>query len=297
MEHRIQTRRAPALWLAVTCLLFVASCAQLRPDQDTQTIRDNLVRPNYDIPVVSAGAQIDLPIESLPTDSFWVRPTFGQGELPDLYISNLSVTEQGLFDVLQIIFSDTSFPLSFEGGPDASSRYGVVTVNNLNGTLTEIMNKLGEIMGFFWTVSSSGVVRIMPEQQFVVTMPPVLAEDNMAGITNTIQYLGARDLYLDRINRSVVFRANRSALEAIEGYLDKARQSRSLIVYDMNVLQVDLNDSNNMGVRWELLQEGTGMAAAATGTGRGIQGSSIARTGTGLDTLILGRNFNTNVLL
>ncbi|MDX1670218.1 MAG: hypothetical protein R3194_12425, partial [Limnobacter sp.] len=229
MKHRMQTGRvtgkALALGLAVACMLFVTSCAQLRPDQDTKNIRDKLVRPSYDLPIASHGAEIDLPIESLPMDSFWVRPTFGQGELPDLYIRNLSVTEQGLFDVLQIIFSDTSYPLSFEGGPDTSSRYGVVTVNNLSGTLTEIMNKLGEIMGFFWTVSSSGVVRIMPEQQFVVTMPPVLAEDNMAGITNTIQYLGARDLYLDRINRSVVFRANRSALQAIEGYLDKVRQS------------------------------------------------------------------------
>lgn len=296
MEAGPDKRSTLALGFTLVCVLLAAGCAQLRPDSDTDHIRRSIQSPKVNLPQPVSGSEVDLPIESLPSDSFWVRPTFGQGMLPNLQVRNLSVTEQGLFDVLQIIFSDTSFPLSFEGGPDAASRYGVVTVNNLSGSLTDVMNKLGEIMGFFWTITNSGVVRIMPEQQFVVTMPPVLAEDNMAGITNTLQYLGARDLYLDRINRSVVFRANRSALRAIEGYLDKARQSRSLIVYDMNVLQVDLNDSNNMGVRWELLQEGAGLETAGVGSG-GVQGATVTRTATGLDTLILGRNFSTNFLL
>lgn len=295
MESSPNKKSTFALGFILLCVMILAGCAQLRPDSDTSHIRRNIQSPNINVPEPISGSEVDLPIESLPSDSFWVRPTFGQGILPNLQVRNLSVTEQGLFDVLQIIFADTSFPLSFEGGPDAASRYGVVTVNNLSGSLTDVMNKLGEIMGFFWTISSSGVVRIMPEQQFVVTMPPVLAEDNMAGITNTLQYLGAKDLYLDRINRSVVFRANRTALRAIEGYLDRARQSRSLIVYDMNVLQVDLNDSNNMGIRWELLQEGAALTGGAGSSG--VQGGLASRTPTGLDTLILGRNFSANFLL
>ena len=281
----------------LAAVLLLAGCAQLRPDSSMQQIRNQIQYPTYDYPLAVDSSEIDLPIASLPGDSFWVKPTFGQSKLPNIKLRNLSVTEQGLFDILQIIFADTSYPLSFEGGPDAASRYGVVTVNNLSGSLTEVMNKLGEIMGFFWTVSDSGVVRIMPEQQFVVTMPPILAEDNMAGITNTIQYLGAKDVYLDRINRSVVFRANRSALRSIEGYLDKARESRSLIVYDMNVLQVDLNDSNSMGVRWEQLQQGAGFANAGSGV-NGFQGGTVTRGGTGgLDTLILGKNFSASMLV
>jgi type II secretory pathway component GspD/PulD (secretin) len=166
------------------------------------------------------------------------------------------------------------------------------------------MNQLGEIMGFFWMVSESGVLRIMPEQQFVVTMPPVLNEDSMAGVTNTMQYLGAKDVYLDRINRSLVFRANRRALTDIKSYMDKARATRSLIVYDMNVLQVDLNDSSNMGIRWELYKTGTGINTAPDS---GIIGGSasdslsrvtqISRSSTGIETLIFGENFSTNFLL
>lgn len=279
------------------------ACSSLRPFGQEDEFRARLKAPE-----ITAGnqaaAQVTLPIERLPSDTFWVRPQISEGELPNQMVENLSVTERGLFDVLQLIFASTNMPLSFEGGADAASRYGVVTLNNLSGTLPQVMNKLGEIMGFFWTVTDSGVLRIMPEQQFVVTMPPVLNEDSMAGVTNTMQYLGARDVYLDRINRSLVFRANRRALSDIQNYLERARATRSLIVYDMNVLQVDLNDSNNMGIRWELYKTGTGINTAPDS---GIVGDAasqalsrvtqIARSSTGIETLIFGENFSTNFLI
>lgn len=275
---------------------------------DMQLFKSKIKVPELTVPELtdsnSSISQRTLPIDRLPTDTFWVRTQSSGGQLPNVEIRNLSVTERGLFDVLQIVFAEANMPLSFEGGADAASRYGVVTLNNLNGSLSSVMNQLGEIMGFFWVVSESGVLRIMPEQQFVVTMPPVLNEDNMAGITNTIQYLGAKDLYLDRINRSLVFRANRRALTDIKSYMEKARATRSLIVYDINVLQVDLNDSSNMGIRWELYKTGKGLNAALDS---GIIGNNasdtlsrvtqVSRSSTGIETLIFGENFSTNFLL
>ncbi|MCR2745076.1 type II secretion system protein GspD [Limnobacter parvus] len=290
----------------VAVALGAAACSSLRPFEDMQVFKDKIKAPEITAAELSSSdsniAQRTLPIERLPSDTFWVRPQMSGGQLPDREIRNLSVTERGLFDVLQIIFADTNMPLSFEGGADSASRYGVVTLNNLNGTLPSVMNQLGEIMGFFWTVSDSGVLRIMPEQQFVVTMPPVLNEDSMAGVTNTMQYLGAKDVYLDRINRSLVFRANRRALTDIQSYMNKARATRSLIVYDMNVLQVDLNDSSNMGIRWELYKTGAGIntapdsgivGAASTATSVG----QVSRSSTGIEALIFGENFSTNFLL
>lgn len=290
----------------VAVALGAVACSSLRPIEDMQVFKDKIKAPELTAAELSSSdsniSQRTLPIERLPSDTFWVRPQMSGGQLPNRDIRNLSVTERGLFDVLQIIFADTNMPLSFEGGADSASRYGVVTLNNLNGSLPNVMNQLGEIMGFFWTVSESGVLRIMPEQQFVVTMPPVLNEDSMAGVTNTMQYLGAKDVYLDRINRSLVFRANRRALTDIKSYMDKARATRSLIVYDMNVLQVDLNDSSNMGIRWELYKTGTGLNTApdsgivgATSTASRV--TQIARSSTGIETLIFGENFSTNFLL
>ncbi|MFN4327955.1 MAG: type II secretion system protein GspD [Limnobacter sp.] len=294
-------RRLTTIGVYVAMASTLAACAPIRPFPSTKAVRESIKQPELTVPTPNLPT-MTLPIERMPEDTFWVKPNYSQGELPVLMVRNLSVTERGLFDVLQILLANTNMPLAFEGGPESAARYGVVTLNNLNGPLPDVMNKLGEIMGFFWTVSDSGVLRIMPEQQFVVPMPPVLNEDSMAGITNTLQYLGARDVFLDRINRSLVFRANRRALTDIRNYLDRARATRSLIVYDMNVLQVDLNDSNNMGIRWELYKSGGGLnagldspVAGASSTARAL--SQVSRTSTGVETLIFGENFQSSFLI
>ncbi|HEX4843356.1 MAG TPA: hypothetical protein VFV57_06780 [Limnobacter sp.] len=297
----IAPNRLLALALKLAFASVLAACAPLHGPDTVPKMREAIKPPELTVSEPSS-AKVTLPIDRLPEDSFWLKPNYSQGELPTLNINNLSVTERGLFDVLQILLANTNVAFAFEGGPEAASRYGVVTLNNLNGSLQDVMNKLGEIMGFFWTMSDSGVLRIMPEQQFVVPMPPVLNEDSMAGISNTLQYLGARDVYLDRINRSLVFRANRRGLTDIRTYLDRARATRSLIVYDMNVLQVNLTDSNNMGIRWELYKTGAGLNAGADAAIGGPSSTAnslaqISRTSTGLETLVFGENFQSNVLL
>lgn len=279
----------------------LSACAPLRPWWKIDKVRSAIKEPAV-VQDELGSTDLNLPLEGTD-DLFWVKPLAGSGDLPSIQVDGLSVTERGLFDILQIIFADTHIPLSFEGGVESTSRYGVITLNNLSGTLPDVMNKLGDIMGFFWTMSSSGVLRIVPEQQFVITMPPILAEDNMAGMTNTILYLGGQDVYLDRINRSLVFRANRRALRSIEEYLARIRETRTLIVYDMNVMQVDLNDSNSMGVRWELLKTARGLNSAPDSKLLGPSSEpansvgQISRTSTGIDTLIFGRSFQTNLLV
>lgn len=299
-NYSTSTGSAPmGIYAVLLCLL--SACSPLRPFTQQDEARATIHKPVVTVPPIQKAEQM-LPIDSVPDDSFWVRPTVSHGQLPEVQVHGLSVTESGLFDVLQLILANTNMPLSFEGGPETASRYGVVTLNNLSGPFDQVMNKLGEIMGFFWSVSESGVLRIMPEQQFVVTMPPSLAEDSMAGVTNTLQYLGAQDVYLDRINRSLVFRANRKALKNIESYMARMRATRSLIVYDVDVLQVDLNDSSNMGIRWELFQSGQGLNAGLDAPIRGASSTAttlgqVARTSTGLESLIFGRNFSTDVLI
>lgn len=300
LNYSTSTGRAPiGIYAVLVC--FLSACSPLRPFTQQDEARATIRKPAVTVPPLQKAEQM-LPIDSVPDDSFWVKPAVSHGQLPDIQVHGLSVTESGLFDVLQLILANTNMPLSFEGGPETASRYGVVTLNNLSGPFDQVMNKLGEIMGFFWSVSESGVLRIMPEQQFVVTMPPSLAEDSMAGVTNTLQYLGAQDVYLDRINRSLVFRANRKALKNIDSYMARMRATRSLIVYDVDVLQVDLNDSSNMGIRWELFQSGQGLNAGLDAPIRGASSTAttlgqVARTSTGLESLIFGRNFSTDLLI
>lgn len=278
-------------------VFLLAGCVKpLRHDSTIKDVRDTINSPEYNMPANNDNASFDYPIDSLPDDSFWVKPTFNTGALPDKNISNLSVTDRGLYDVLKMIFSDTNVPITFEGGPSSLSKYGPVSASNLSGSLTKVMNQLSEMLGFFWTLTESGVLRISPDQQFVIEMPPVLSEDNMAGFTNTIQYLGGRDVFLDRINRTLVFRANRRSLESIRSYMEESRRTRSLIVYDMNVFQVDLNDRNSTGIQWDSIREGRGLSTAGTGS-PGLAGIEAVNSDNQFNTIIYGRNFQISALL
>lgn len=98
-------------------------------------------------------------------------------------------------------------------------------------------------MGIFYSVRNNTLF-LQQEQQFIVELPPALSEDNAAGLANTLQHLGAKDPYVDRLNRSLVFKTNRKALSRIESYLQKVRENRALIVYSIDIFQVDLKDNS-----------------------------------------------------
>jgi type II secretory pathway component GspD/PulD (secretin) len=213
---------------------------------------------------------------------------------------------------MQLLFADSGFSLTFEGGADASRRYGAVTSSNLSGSLTDVINQLADSLGFFWSIRAGKAIVIQPEQQFIVDLPPVLGDDNLSGITNTMQYLGARDVYLDRINRSLVFRSNRKALASVDAYLTRLRESRSMLVYEMQVLQVDLNDNSQMGIQWKTFagaggpqvsksQDVNGIVNGGNTSGNVVSNKAIsASTGAGiesLNTFIYGPRFSMNLLL
>ena len=266
------------------------------------------------------AAEEDAPADSAITideTAFMVRPVKPQEvNLPDFYVHAMSATESGVQDSLQLMLEGSGLTLNVEGGPRAMERFGATSIQNVHGSLRDVLNTLSEQIGFFWS-ASKGTLTIEPDRMFVVELPPVLAEDSLASMANTMQYLGARDTYLDRMSRTLVFRANRKTLGVIDQYLEGVRATRSMLVYEIKVYQVDLADSNTEGISWNGLG-GTSQpvlnAAGSTtspvntagsppGTGVGSLVGDIAKTfaltatGTGLGAVIMGPKFSINSLV
>lgn len=218
-----------------------------------------------------SDSELQLATEFNLGDAFLLQPLTQSDPLPNILLTNVSITESGVYDAMQAIARVAGLGLSVEGGPRGMERYGSIASIGLSGGLPEIMENLSRSMGFFYRVSD-GVLTITPEEQFVVEMPPSLTEDNLAGISNTFQYLGARDVYLDRLNRSLTFRGNRKAVAGVDTYLRRVRSTRSLLVYDVHVYQVDLTDANSQGVQWNRFNWGS--------AGLGSSGASAGGTGT-----------------
>jgi len=221
-------------------------------------------------------AEIELPVESTTDVEFVLRRADDSESLPDVRLRNVSVTESGLYDAMNLIAASANLSLSIEGGARGLERYGANAVFRLSGTLTEVMEQLSDGMGFFYTVRNRMLI-ITPEQQFILQTPPALTEDNLAGFSNNLQVLGARDAYLDRLNGSVAFRANRTALRSIEQYVRQLRAARAMLIYEVHVYQVDLTDDTKAGINWNrlgwtqdsVIREATGGSGGGTGGGTG----------------------------
>lgn len=259
-------RRWSALGAAAT--IFISGCASFpRPLAVPQT-------PSVSAPetrtVADFGseAQLDIDAGFSPEALFMLKPVVETGRLPNVQLQGLSVTESGVYDALRLVLKDTGIALNIEGGTKGSERFGPISTFDVKGSLTDVLDNLSESIGFFYSYRKNTLF-IQQEQQFVVELPPALSEDNAAGLTNTLQFLGAKDPYIDRLNRSLVFRTNRPSLAKIEGYLQKIRETRSLIIYDVNIFQVDLKDNSDTGIQWNKLA----WAGAGLSSGNGSIGS------------------------
>jgi hypothetical protein len=256
-------------------------------------------------PADEGEAEIELARGSgITANTFYVRSRRPNGgALPPIMVRNLSVSESGLQDALQLAIEGSGLSLDVEGGARALEHSGAVSVYGLSGTLGEVLDRLSQAMGFFWSVSGK-VITIEPDRQFVVELPPVLAEDSLAGMANTMQFLGARNAHLDRIARTLVFRANAKVLARIEDYLAEIRASRALIIYQLQIFQVDLNDASQQGVKWnQLTRSSLPRLKPVIGAPSDAPPSDLATAGTlsgtmsGLGAIIAGPRFSIDLVV
>ena len=320
VPRRLRILLALALAGALTFLAGCQPWSRATRDANLPTSVERL-RTTTD---VLDDAEIELPVESTTDVEFLLRRADDSEALPDVRLRNVNVTESGLFDAMNLIAASANLSLSIEGGARGLERYGSAAVFRLSGTLTEVMEQLSEGMGFFYTVRNRMLI-ITPEQQFMLQTPPALTEDNLAGFANNLQVLGARDAYLDRLNSTVAFRANRTALRSIEQYVKQLRAARTMLIYEVHVYQVDLTDDTKSGINWNrlgwtqdsLIRDtggGTGGGGGGTGSGGGsgappggdvfspFGAANSAATLTsdadyGIGAVFSGPNFNASILL
>jgi hypothetical protein len=234
-------------------------------------------------------------------DIFMLRPVDESGEVPAFTVPSLTVSEAGVYDAITSLARSAGLSVSIEGGITGSDRFGAVTVANLRGNLKQVLDDLSESLGFFYSIRRN-TLYIYPEQQFVIELPPALDDDYAATLTNTLAFLGAKDTYIDRLSRSLVLTANKKGLQKIEGYLKKIRDTRSLIVYDFNIFQVDLRDNANTGIRWNALDWSSRpvtVSEGGSGAVSAIRGktANLTSTATGMGMILSGSRFTVDMLI
>jgi MSHA biogenesis protein MshL len=257
------------------------------------------------------GPIVDIDAGYDPKDMFMIREMDKGGDLPKKIITPFTLNESGVYDSMRILLAGTGMTLKVDGGVHGGEQYGVVTMFDVQGQLSDVIDELSQSMGFFYSVRKKTLL-IQQDRQFVVALPPAMGDDNTAYLTNTLQFMGAKDPYIDRMTRSLIFRANRTSFEKIEEYLNNIRNTRSMIVYSINIFQVDLNDSQDTGIQWNKLGWATGAGAATTNVATTTAGATTAATtsarsagksaqgaisGLGLGLVLSASNFSVDMLV
>lgn len=276
------------------------------PSQDAGGLRGGAIQP---------GGGGEVQIEALPaqySDGFVVKPVLRQGRqraLPAIEIDGLSLTEAGLQDALQMILAGSGVTLGVEGGRAALDKSRGVTLTRVSGKLDHVLDQMADSMGFFWGFDGR-VLTIEAERPFVMSLPPSVDAEAFAGMANTIRWLGAQDVYLDKTLRTVSFKCGSKALERIEQYMASVRETRSLLVYEVKIYQVDLSDSSEQGINWNAMAASDlarGKALSAT-MPVGLSTSDVAatdlssaaaltRSGAGLGAVIATPYFSVDALV
>lgn len=263
--------------LALAAILATTGCSTVRPNLADVPEKESLaVSAAFDD---AAAAETEVQLDWSPESMFVLFPRSGdKSQLPTFQVKNLSFNELGVADSLRMLAAQGGLTVRIEGGALGSERYGPFAVDNLSGSFGEVLDEMARAAGFFWELQGKTLV-IRQDDLFIVNVPPVISEDTMAGITNTIQYLGGRDAYLDRAGKTLTFTANRKGMEQIKRYLDTVRENRSLLVYDTHIFQVDLKDGMDTGIQWnefsKFANNGasrvTTLTAGATGVGLSLK--------------------------
>ncbi len=205
--------------------------------------------------------QPDIQIAAGTAEFFVIRP-FGPSAstqtLPERRIGNLSFSESGVYDAMVLLLEGSGFALSIDSSTRGSERANATSLFNLSGSLSDVLVRIAEQSGLFFQVRDNTVV-LSAEAQFVIDLPPLMAADSLASVSRSLQHLGARDVHVDSLNRTVVFKTHQASLVGIRDYLGSLRERRALLVYDVHVYRVDLSGHRTQGIAWNAF---TGAAAA-----------------------------------
>lgn len=238
------------------------------------------------------------------TDNMLVpAPLERSDSLPDVMVDNFSAIDATAVEAFRLLLMDKGIAVS----TDETANDVKVNITNYSGKLQEVMERLSETAGVFYTYRG-GLIRLSKDRSFIVPLPPLA--DALVEMSDIITSLGATEVKLDKSSRMVTFRASRQVFDSVSSYLERLRLSKVMIVYETYFLEVSLDDRQETGINWNQINK-TSLATSVDNSvfsfddtfGHGTPAFNIADAvkqktvgGLGFGALFTSGSFNIDVL-
>lgn len=246
---QVQPRRLATLLMP---LLFagLSGCAAIMPKSVTNMAADKPVAP----PPLSLNAgQDDIALQTQPQTAILDFQALDRDDpLPDVKVPAVTVTGVGYIEALRLLLDGTGFSLAVAGDVRTFEGASTGSLRIPGGTLAQVAEQLAKQGGFFLTVRGQHVTA-SATKRFALELPSVMSEKAGAALMNSLKRLGARDAYLDTIGNTMTFEASRNGWAAIDGFLAHMRRSKPMIVYEMEVYQLELRDGDTTSLGFKSL--------------------------------------------
>lgn len=233
--------------LALSLAAALGACTVLPRDMDdTPSLKK--YEPNFKAVDEVVGQSSEDVIDILPSNIFISTPMAKSEPLPNIEIRGGSFSGANASQILKAMLADKGISVVVRNETQNSMimRHTVSTMN-LRGTLKEVLDRLSDSIGFYYSYRN-GVLEVTSDMQFIAAVPPL--NSLLESLPGMLHNLGATEVFLDRSARTLTYRATKPVHEKVAGYLNYLRETRSLIVYDTYIYEVVLNDANSTGISW-----------------------------------------------
>lgn len=218
---------------------------------------------------------IDLQLSSEPQTLDMV-PAEADDALPPIKVGPLAATGIGHIEALRLLLDGGAYSLVIEGDVRTFEAVAGGSIRVAGGTLRDVAEQLASSGGFFLSVRGNKVV-VSATKRFVIEVPHVLDEAAATGLESTLRRFGARDIFLDQSGNTLTFETSRTSWASIDRYLSHLRRNKTMLVYEVEVYQVELADGIQTGVGftsiaknlkadpkdWAITRAGEGIGSAA----------------------------------
>lgn len=232
-----------ALVLLTTTML--TACADNLPDG----LHDQLDSPRAaDSKFPALNASTNDPVVYVKLDKDVLRPMkSAAARLPFTEtVGPFELREETLAGALELVLSDKKIPMAFETNKATTN---TITITGLQGPLNDVVDKICGLANLYCAFEN-GTLLVRETETFTVALPPMIAEDYSPFVSG-LQAITGGQTYVDSVTRSLIYTATQRNHKRATEYFDRLRANTALIVYEIQIWEVQLSDQNQTGIDWE----------------------------------------------
>lgn len=168
------------------------------------------------------------------------------GGLPTDVIGPYELRGETLAGALQLVLAGYEIPLAFQTEEGLTRQ---ITVSNLKGTVDHVVKRLCGLADLYCTYEDD-ILEVKETETFTVSLPP-LDESAFTGIAAGLTAVSGAETVIDNSTRTLIYTVSQRNANRAKQYFDRLRGSTALIVYETYVWEVQLDNSNSAGIRWD----------------------------------------------